>query len=987
MTATKLPEKLNGNWIWLNETNILEETHIFFRRDFTLDELPLSADLWVTARSSFQIFINGRHCTAGPLPHPQNDSVYVCHINADYLLRIGVNQIAVQTFNPNAPQTNSHAVPGGMWLQLDIGGEPFLWSDENWRCIHAPGYFHPGIHQCLGGPNVEMVDFRKHPADWIREPFTPFRPGLQKQLAPKPVNATANAFRWQAPSVLIPVESAKVKLVPEPNPRDRIDQLEYKAVVGNGTFAPSKQMLWVDFRRLTSRRGSGIYIAETYIHSKLEVAYDVGCYCNRPYRLFLNSELQLEQAAPPPPVHSALTSRGDQPLAPSEFATPQTTLHLEVGWNRLFLVIDSASCGNGLTILFDDAPQGTITTHLRPDLEAEEGWAIAGPLRTPFALVTPQLPASALHYVDYTFRDNFAWDMSLLQQSYQFTPGETPIAPIADTASAAPENSAPGAKQVSPKYQLKKGEYIIFDFGQTVFGYPIIRLKGYEDDVALVVCGEHLVNNRVLAFTGNRRNLTTLTLDGRNNRWIATSPSGFRYVMIQCQSSMKGVIIDSIHARVCAYRPNTPGAFTSSDEVLNNIWATGAKTLQSTIYGRYLDSPTGDQTQYIADAMIQSWAAFHLFGEFDLSKHTLAAFASTQLETGEINSACPSGLFQVLPDYSFLWIIWLHRHYLYTGDLKLLDEVFPNLERLLRYYNSLAVAPDGPIGDLQSYLGMYPFLDHDNDIDRTGISTGLNGIYARALLCAAQLAEAIGNNTLAGIWQKRSSNVVSQMHSLTWDAEKKQFADSSDGTTKSHRSSWQSNILALFGGFVPESDLEPFWNQLAQDEAPFLKHATIGCENPYFLYFVLDVAFAIGKAEWAYNLMRHYWGKMLEAGAVTWWEMFTPKFPKDSRLFSRCHGYGTSPNCFLISDIAGIRPAVPGMEKIYFAPTALEFLPSCKVVVPTIHGKIEVEWQTKGTELEISLNATYPLEVIPEMDEVLAAQSTITLGDNITLAD
>ena len=122
--------------------------------------------------------------------------------------------------------------------------------------------------------------------------------------------------------------------------------------------------------------------------------------------------------------------------------------------------------------------------------------------------------------------------------------------------------------------------------------------------------------------------------------------------------------------------------------------------------------------------MIQSWAAYHVSGDYKQAENALRAFAGTQFETGELNSASPSGFFQVLPDFTLLWIIWLHRHYNYTGNQTLLKELMPTAEKILAYFNSMAIADDGPIGDLQDYLGTPPFIDHDPAIVRSGISTG-----------------------------------------------------------------------------------------------------------------------------------------------------------------------------------------------------------------------------------------------------------------------
>lgn len=989
MSTAQLPQKLKGYWIWLSDKNLLEESHVFFRRDFLLEELPSSADLWVTARNAFHLFINGRHCAAGPMAHPDANGCFVCHFNADYLLQIGLNQISVQVFNSNSALTNQPMAAGALWLQLNIEGEPLLWTDENWRCLCAPGYIHSGIYQTLNGPNVEMVDFRKHPADWIREPFTPMRVGIQKQLTPKAINATAAAFRWQGPDSLIPLEASPTKLELAPNSEDLLELLNWQEIAGTGRFEPKQQMLWLNFRKQTETKGGGVYIAEAFINAKEEATFEANCFCNRPYRIYLNDEILKEQAVPSTPVRASASSRGDKTLSLEEYTVDTAvSIHLQPGWNRVFAVVDSASCGHGLTIIFDNCPKGTFAFHSAADDASSEAWRVAGPLKTPFALILPNLPIDDLKMSEFSLAGNHPWDMSVMQLSYDYLPGDKSGFKTAAAGSRAATTSpdVTNIRTEGRSFPLAQNNYIIYDFGYTVYGYPVIWAKGSEDDVIDVVCGECISNNRVVAYTGRRRSLSTMTLDGRNNRWIASMPMGFRYIMVEARRVSRALTIENVQANVFSYHIKSEGSFESSDEVLNRIWETGEKTLEGTIHGHFIDSPCGEQAQYIADAMVQSWASYHLFGEFSIAATALRNFGRTQLETGEIPSACPSGLFQVLPDFSLEWVLWLHRHYMYTADKSLLTELFPKAKKLLANYNTLSVAPDGPLGDLQGYLGMPPVLDLDDTIDRSGVSTGLNAIYSQALAAAAELAQYAGDEELAQVYLQRQASVIAYMRSLTWDPEKGLFADAYDNQARSETYSWQSNILAIYGGLAPEDQYENIWNKLAVDEAPYLLNVNADTDNPYFKYFVLHVAYALGKSQWALDYMKYYWGGMLAAGATSWWELFSPSCQDDYRLFSRCQGYGVVPNGYLISNLAGIRPAAPGMKRIFFTPSILPDLPKLKAVIPTVNGAIHVSWEkSEANGLEISLSASFPIEVIPELISEVAQEATFNIGEEVTI--
>jgi len=97
---------------------------------------------------------------------------------------------------------------------------------------------------------------------------------------------------------------------------------------------------------------------------------------------------------------------------------------------------------------------------------------------------------------------------------------------------------------------------------------------------------------------------------------------------------------------------------------------------------------------------------------------------------------------------------------------------------------------------------------------------------------------------------------------------------------------------------------------------------------------------------------------------------------------SLCHAYGVSANFFLISEVLGIRPAGVGYDQIYFNPN-LAAMEWATASVPTPKGSIKVDWHFRETgELEVSLEATYPLEVVAQLDPNVASKTILKVGEN-----
>ena len=299
--------------------------------------------------------------------------------------------------------------------------------------------------------------------------------------------------------------------------------------------------------------------------------------------------------------------------------------------------------------------------------------------------------------------------------------------------------------------------------------------------------------------------------------------------------------------------------------------------------------------------------------------------------------------------------------------------------------NSLAVENNGPLPPLDGLLGNNPFIDL-GEIDRQGISTGLNAIYCRALFSAAWIAEFADMMDLQEVYRLRAARIARQIHNLNWDPARMLFADSNANSEQSPFSSWQSNVLAIFGGIATRDDFNSIWNQLFTPEEPFENFSQGDFNNPYFKYFVLDAAFTNGMTRWGIDLIRYYWGKMLDAGATTWWEVFDPDNPSlESRICSHCQGYAVAPNEYLISQVAGIRPASAGMSTVFFEP-CLDGISWCRASIPTQQGKITLAWELGDDNiLEITIQANYPLDVIPVLSPEYASKAVFHVSDTVSI--
>ncbi len=973
-------ETVRGFPIWLHDNPHAGTEHVFFRNDLTLDEIPSSAELWIASRSYYQVFINGRFCAAGPTPYPGNrtDTAYVSRVDISHLLEVGANPIAVHVFDPAIPLAPLPKTTKSLWLQIHVNDYPVFWTDDHWLCLDATCFRKTALRVSPTDIQTECFDFDLYPAFWKvcamkalqegRDAPLDFRMAIMlgEQEAPEPNPAS---FEWRPAVQATTAPLDKLPVNPfSGRPPEALRQLRITAM---GSVAPKTPSTWLNFEPMRTLRATpGLYAAECHVYSENGGPASGTFHCKDAYRLYINRTLVKQQAVPPPPVRVALDTPPRDQLAVNDIVSASFEVTLNPGWNPITVYQDIPDFNSGFQLNWTELPGDGLSFHQKPDTDSPAGWLAAGPFHAPLSLIYAGFPLDQQPKVSILSGQQPVFDPSTYYETCAFTPSETPPRmPI----------------------ELKEGNVIILDAKKTIYATLSLALSGNAGDIIDVVFGDVIANSMVLSYMPNilRRNALTIILRqgkaGTCDTWFSSAPKGFRYLMLVVRKAADTVRIREITPWLHRYAAKPLGEFSCSSRTLNTIWKIGEDTLGSTMTSQFMTSPSTDTTQGVADAMIQSAAAYHVYGAFDMAGQALQAFALSQLETGDINALSPSGLFQCVPDYSLLWPVWLKRHILYTNDMALLKQLYPVMENLLHFYDTIGGKHDALIPPLKDYNGLHCFLDH-GPIDRQGVSTALNAIYCRALLSAAWLSEQLNLKERAILYMHRASRIARKLRQLTWNDENRLFADGYHDKAQSPFSSWQTNVLAIWGGVATSDQIPLIWEQLFSDDAPFEKLVDIDTNNPYFKYFLLEAAFALGKRDWALALMKHYWGSMARDGAVTWWELYDPNHaPGQLNLCSPCHGYGVSPNIFLISELVGIRPALPGMKTVYFNP-----LPGkttwVKAQIPTPTGPLSVEWKLlEDGSFEAAIGAQSHISVIPIMPPELAEKTTLNVNDKVTI--
>lgn len=949
MGKFSLPKDLRGDWIWTRQLFDKVDSHLFARREFTLDAAVPFAELWISASSAYHLFINGEHVGYGPSPATRElryaDRHEVsCHLHA------GVNSLAIHGRHMALPSYASYIHEPGLWCQLDIGDAPVLWTDNRWRVQGGTCYEagQPRRHNCQ--EFVEKLNFESYPMGWREAGF--------------------NDRGWERPDFCNPVKSSKPALVATPCEPCSLYESDPLDAVASGRFEESGECTHVSFASVLSGDG-GVYAAQTFFHSDVDADLPVSVASDDPFALFCDDFLAVSRG-----FAMAHSGRGPassssslylQEVGPGE--SPFASGHLQVrqGWNRILLVQESGANGMGFLLSFPTLRKGSFRFLREASNEAIPGWKLAGPLRMPLAAATGSLRLERLNPTPYTAVKENVNDLSSWLSSCKF-----------EFDKSGPESQA---KDYVSK-GLRTGECAVYDIGDIEFGFPCVELLGGGGDIVDVTCSVRLAHDgRVPSFGLSGRNSDTITLRAGSNSWLKFDPRGLRRIMITVRRSSSRVFPSVRFVNMVRER-DAETEFNCSDPVFNKIWEVGRNDLLQCAGSVFMDSPCGKRSQSLPEAFVESLASFYAFGDCALSAKAIREFAMAQTENGNIPEFSSNGVYSHVSDYALLWPIWLDAHCQASGDNAFRDEMLPHLDLLLDFFGTLAKEDGGLLVDLDRRYRMRSVVDKA-PIDRRGMCTALNALYCRALLSAANVYSSAGKDRLAESFRASASSVAAAVRGMAYDSNRKLFADCCVDGRRSESHSLQTNVLALLSGIATYESYDQIMDSFFGPAAPHVSRMS----SPLFKYFILETMFAFGRTEEALAFIKSYWGAMLNAGEGLWWSHFDPDAGRAGRdpETIQCYGGATSPNIFLIKELVGIRPAVPGFSRIYFNP-AVKTVSHAKVKLPTPYGKLSLEWTLAADgSLEVSADANYPLDIAPMLPPELFEKCTFNLGKSVNV--
>ncbi len=424
---------------------------------------------------------------------------------------------------------------------------------------------------------------------------------------------------------------------------------------------------------------------------------------------------------------------------------------------------------------------------------------------------------------------------------------------------------------------------------------------------------------------------------------VEVGETGFRFLRVDVVDAGIDLPIKSIEAAFVYRDIPYLGSFESNDERLNEIWITGAYTVQLNMQNFLWDGIKRDRLVWVGDMHPEVMTINTVFGNHEI--------VNKSLDLARDQHPLPQWM-NGISSYSMWWLLIHKNIYDYHGDLAYLKEQETYMIALL---DQLSTFIDK---DNKEILNGHRFLDWPTSEKPEAIHAGLQAMMVMTFEAGSEMMAIFGREDL-----KMKYETV---------AKKLKKHSPKNNTTKQ-----AAALLALSN----LQDAEKINKEILTKDG-------LQGMSTFYGYYILEAMAKAQDYDGAIKVIRDYWGGMLDLGATTFWEEFdvmdvvnsgridelTPPNKYDIHgdfgdycyvgyRHSLCHGWASGPTSWLSQHVLGVN-VLEGGEKVKIEPH-LGDLEWAKGSFPTKYGVLKVSHKKNadGT-IKTEIDAPQGLTVI-----------------------
>ncbi|HJZ53570.1 MAG TPA: hypothetical protein VKE74_01345 [Gemmataceae bacterium] len=365
-------------------------------------------------------------------------------------------------------------------------------------------------------------------------------------------------------------------------------------------------------------------------------------------------------------------------------------------------------------------------------------------------------------------------------------------------------------------------------------------------------------------------------------------PTGFRFACLELVDTDREAEVVCPRAESIVRRVERRATFRSGDGRLDAVWEVGARTIELCLQDHVWDGVKRGRSVWAGDLYPAAAVVATLFGE-----HPVVLASLDHLRDQVFDGETVHGWMNGIPAYTLWWVLtqrdWFRAH----GNRGYLEEQRAFLLALLPAL-SAGVGPDGR----ECLEDGWRFLDWASENDPDAVQAGYQGLFKLGLAAAAELCRELGEQAAATGYRDAAGRLV--------------------GWEPPARSKQAWALMSLAGLVAPDRAREVLASAPGEGLTPFLG------------FVVLEALSALGAVDAGLELVRRYWGGMIDLGATTFWEDFDLSWAPGATGIDRpvpdggkgihewfrrcsafglaqslCHGWSAGPTAWLSREVGG----------------------------------------------------------------------------------
>ena len=456
---------------------------------------------------------------------------------------------------------------------------------------------------------------------------------------------------------------------------------------------------------------------------------------------------------------------------------------------------------------------------------------------------------------------------------------------------------------------LADGDSFVIDFGEHLVGtveFNLVDLRCVDAPIRLgftfAEVPLELVEDSDVTMGKDWKRLSrawiqkdTVTIDAVPSANRLSRRYSFRYMKVEVLGCSGGSCrFGGIHAV----------AETSADESALKPWtapspaaakieSVARRTLRDCMQTVFEDGPKRDRRLWLGDLRLEALANYATYRNFGIVKRSLYLLAGLADDDGYVRSDAYErpvprmGGCKML-DYTALYAATVLDYLEASGDRETAKDLWPLCVRQLHLLLPF-VGEDGVFRD----EGNGPwrcFIDHCRELNRQTAGQGGIAFGFRATL---RLAKKLGKERDVAFLEEVIRRMERGANEKLWDESRGLYVCEKDAQASVHGQAW-----LVLGGIAQGERAKRCMQNAMEDKS------AIRPVSPYAHHYLVEALHGAGLHREADEHMNAYWGRMVELGADTFWEVFVPEDHRSSPygtplLNSYCHAWSCTPVCFL----------------------------------------------------------------------------------------